>query len=202
MFTGIIQDIAKIIRIRKFDNFIKWVLQFDKISTKTLLLGSSISCNGCCLTINEIENNTVSVDLVQETLKLTNFINFVENQEINIERSVKFGGEIGGHLVSGHVMTTAKISKIVVSNYNKEIWVKLDNFFFMKYIFYKGFICIDGISLTVGNINKNVFCVSLIPETLSHTTIGKKRLGDFVNIEIDYLTKVIVDSTNRLISNI
>ncbi|XBC44468.1 MAG: riboflavin synthase subunit alpha [Buchnera aphidicola (Schlechtendalia peitan)] len=201
MFTGIIQDIAKIVWMKRYNDFIQWILKLHSIDTKTLLLGSSISCNGCCLTIKNVLNNRVSVDIIQETLRLTNLKYFHINQYINIERSVKFGEEIGGHLVSGHVMTTAEICEITVSNYNKQIWFRLSNLDFMKYIFYKGFICIDGISLTVGEVKKNIFCIFLIPATVSNTTIGYKITGDVVNIEIDYFTKITVDSVERLINN-
>ncbi|XBC38285.1 MAG: riboflavin synthase subunit alpha [Buchnera aphidicola (Floraphis choui)] len=199
MFTGIIQDIAKIVWIKKCRNYFQWVIQLNNIDTNTLLLGSSISCNGCCLTIKTIINNRVSVDIIKETLRVTNLDSFCEGQHINVERSVKFGEEIGGHLVSGHVMITAKIFKIVICNNSKKLWIELNDIIFMKYVFYKGFICIDGISLTIGNVEKNTFCVFLIPETIFNTTIGSKNVGDLVNLEIDYLTKITVDSIERLV---
>lgn len=202
MFTGIIQDIGIIVSITRYDHFLQWVIQLHNIDAKTLFLGSSISCNGCCLTIKSIMNNAVCVDLIKETLKTTNLRSLRIGQKINVERSVKFGEEIGGHLVSGHVMTTATIYKSVTYNYNKTLWIKLNQVSFMKYIFYKGFICIDGVSLTIGHVQKNMFCVFLIPETISNTTIGSKIVGDLVNLEIDFLTKVIVDSVDRLMSKI
>ncbi|XBC38818.1 MAG: riboflavin synthase subunit alpha [Buchnera aphidicola (Melaphis rhois)] len=203
MFTGIIQDVAKIVCIKKYKNFSQWSIQLYNIDINTLLLGSSISCNGCCLTVKSIYNDHVNVDIIQETLKLTSLKNFYESQYINIERSVKFGEEIGGHLVSGHIMTTAKICEVIICDDPiRQLWMKLNDISFMKYIFYKGFICIDGISLTVGNIKKNLFCVFLIPTTILNTTIGSKSIGDIVNIEIDYFTKLTVDSIEQVISKI
>ncbi|XBC41357.1 MAG: riboflavin synthase subunit alpha [Buchnera aphidicola (Nurudea yanoniella)] len=198
MFTGIIQDTATIILIKRYKNFLHWIIKLHSIDVQTLTLGSSLACNGCCLTIKTIQNSEISLDIVQETLRITNLGCLNEGQRINVERSVRLGEEIGGHLVSGHILTIAKIFQIVVSDYNRELWIQFYDYNFMKYIFYKGFICIDGISLTIGNIKKNMFCVFLIPETISNTTIGTKKVGDTVNLEIDYFTKLIVDSIEKI----
>ncbi|XBC39332.1 MAG: riboflavin synthase subunit alpha [Buchnera aphidicola (Nurudea shiraii)] len=194
MFTGIIQDIATITLIKRYENFFQWTLELHNINVQTLCLGSSLSCNGCCLTIKKIEKkNTISLDIIQETLRITSLRSFHVGENINIEKSMKLGEEIGGHLVSGHVITTATIFKIIASSYNKELWMILHDCEIMKYIFCKGFICVDGISLTVGNIVNNTFCVFLIPETILRTTIGHKNIGDIVNLEVDYFSKIIVD---------
>lgn len=166
-----------------------------------LQLGASVAHNGCCLTVKKIDNSYVSFDIMQITLKHTNLGYLNVNDYINIERSLKYGEEIGGHIVSGHIINTAEISQILKLDNNYTIWFKIQNISLMKYIFYKGFICIDGISLTVNNIIKNEFSVGIIPETLFLTTIGNKKLGELVNIEVDLNTQIIVDTTERLINN-
>ena len=102
--------------------------------------------------------------------------------------------------MSGHIMTTAEVSKILTSENNKQIWFKIQDPTLMKYVLYKGFIGIDGISLTVGEVTATRFCVHLIPETLERTTLGKKRLGDRVNIEIDPQTQAVVDTVERVMA--
>ncbi|HBQ80644.1 MAG TPA: riboflavin synthase, partial [Erwinia persicina] len=114
--------------------------------------------------------------------------------------AAKFSDEIGGHLMSGHIMTTAEISKILTSENNREIWFKPLDASQMKYILHKGFIGIDGISLTVGEVTRTKFCVHLIPETLMRTTLGSKRLGHRVNIEIDPHTQAIVETVERVLA--
>ncbi len=119
---------------------------------------------------------------------------------MNIERAAKFSDEIGGHLMSGHIMTTAEICKIIQSENNREVWFKLQDAEQIKYILHKGFVGIDGISLTVGDVTKSKFCVHLIPETLERTTLGAKKLGHRVNIEIDPHTQAIVDTVERVLA--
>ncbi|WP_312464295.1 riboflavin synthase subunit alpha, partial [Pantoea endophytica] len=119
---------------------------------------------------------------------------------VNIERAAKFSDEIGGHLMSGHIMTTAEICKIIQSENNREIWFKLQDATQIKYILHKGFVGIDGISLTVGDVTKSKFCVHLIPETLERTTLGAKKFGHKVNIEIDPHTQAIVETVERVLA--
>lgn len=137
--------------------------------------GASVAHNGCCLTVTEINGNHVSFDLMKETLRITNLGDLKVGDWVNVERAAKFSDEIGGHLMSGHIMTTAEVAKILTSENNRQIWFKVQDSQLMKYILYKGFIGIDGISLTVGEVTPTRFCVHLIPETLERTTLGKKN---------------------------
>lgn len=139
--------------------------------------GASVAHNGCCLTVTEINGNHVSFDLMKETLRITNLGDLKVGDWVNVERAAKFSDEIGGHLMSGHIMTTAEVAKILTSENNRQIWFKVQDSQLMKYILYKGFIGIDGISLTVGEVTPTRFCVHLIPETLERTTLGKKNLA-------------------------
>ena len=162
--------------------------------------GASVAHNGCCLTVTEINGDQISFDLMKETLRITNLGDVKVGDLVNVERAAKFSDEIGGHLMSGHIMTTAEVSKILTSENNKQIWFKIQDPALMKYVLYKGFIGIDGISLTVGEVTATRFCVHLIPETLERTTLGKKRLGDRVNIEIDPQTQAVVDTVERVMA--
>lgn len=200
MFTGIVNGIATVVSIEKKKKIHTLTVKLPAILSKNLHLGDSISHNGCCLTVKSIENHYIICDIIEETLKRTNLGNLYIGEKINIERSLKYGDEIGGHIISGHVINTVEVSKILNFNDNYIIWLKLQNKNLIKYIFYKGFICIDGISLTVGDIIKDEFCINIIPQTLFYTTIRHKTRGSLMNIEIDFYTQTIVDTTERLMN--
>lgn len=200
MFTGIVQGTAEVLSIEEKTNFRTHVIKLPAELLPGLELGASVSHNGCCLTVTEVDGDRVSFDLIKETLRITNLGELQVGDKINVERAAKFSDEIGGHLMSGHIMTTAEICKIINSENNREIWFKpLDNEQ-MKFILHKGYIGIDGISLTVGDVTKSKFCVHLIPETLERTTLGSKKLGHKVNIEIDPQTQAIVQTVERVLA--
>lgn len=199
MFTGIVQGTAPIIEVIERANFRTHVMKFTPELLVGLETGASVAHNGCCLTVTAIEDDKVSFDLIKETLRLTNLGELQVGNVVNIERAAKYGDEIGGHVVSGHIITTAEISKIFTSEDNHQVWLSIYDKSLMKYILHKGFVAIDGISLTVGDVINNRFCVHLIPETLSRTTLGKKSLGHKVNIEIDPQTQAIVDTVERVL---
>lgn len=200
MFTGIVQGTAKIVSIEEKELFRTHVVELPEELLPGLALGASVAHNGCCLTVTAIEGNRVSFDLIKETLRVTNLGDLRQGDVVNIERAAKFSDEIGGHLMSGHIMTTAEICKIIQSENNREVWFKIQDPEQMKYILHKGFVGIDGISLTVGDVTKSKFCVYLIPETLERTTLGAKKLGHRVNIEIDPHTQAIVDTVERVLA--
>ena len=200
MFTGIVQGTAEVLAIEEKPNFRTHVIKMPTELLPGLALGASVAHNGCCLTVTAIEGDQVSFDLIKETLRITNLGEIKPGDKVNIERAAKFGDDIGGHLMSGHIITTAEISKIITSEHNREIWFKVQDTSQMKYILHKGFIGIDGISLTVGDVTKSRFCVHLIPETLMRTTLGEKRLGQSVNIEIDPQTQAIVETVERVLA--
>lgn len=200
MFTGIVQGTAKVVAIDEKPNFRTHVVELPQSLLPGLETGASVAHNGCCLTVTEINGNRVSFDLMKETLRITNLGDVQEGDVVNIERAAKFSDEIGGHLMSGHIMTTAEIAKILTSENNRQIWFKLQDPTLMKYILHKGFIGVDGISLTVGEVTPTRFCVYLIPETLQRTTLGAKKLGQRVNIEIDPQTQAVVDTVERVLA--
>ncbi|KGQ34805.1 riboflavin synthase subunit alpha [Gallibacterium genomosp. 2] len=201
MFTGIIQGKAKIQEIKsKGDNFRTHVIKMPQDLLAGLALGASVAHNGVCLTVTDIQNDLISFDLMQETLRVTNLGQLRVGDEINVERAMKIGDEVGGHLLSGHVYCTASVAEIIQSPNNCQIWFTLPNQDVMKYILTKGYIAIDGISLTIGEVKEQSFCVNLIPETLQRTIISQKQVGDLVNIELDSQTQAVVDTVERYLS--
>lgn len=200
MFTGIVQGKGQVIAIEDKGDFRTHIIELPSELAKNLELGASVANNGCCLTVTHINDNQISFDLVKETLRLTNLGELTVGSYVNIERAAKYGDEIGGHVMSGHIATTAEIAKIVKSENNLQVWFRLFDKELMKYILHKGFVGIDGISLTIGEVVNNRFCVHLIPETRDRTTLGSKRLGDKVNIELDSQTQAIVDTVERVMA--
>ncbi|QEH45460.1 riboflavin synthase subunit alpha [Aggregatibacter actinomycetemcomitans] len=200
MFTGIVQGTAQIKTITEKANFRTHTVEMPQEMLKGLQIGASVAHNGVCLTVTEIKDNLVSFDLMQETLKITNLGELKVGDPVNIERAMQMGTEIGGHILSGHVYCTAEIIERLPSENNLQIWFKLPNKEVMKYMLTKGFIAVDGISLTIGEVREQSFCVNLIPETLHRTLIGKKAEGDKVNIEIDPQTQAIVDTVERYLA--
>ena len=200
MFTGIVQGTAEIVAIEEKELFRTHIVRLPEDLLPGLALGASVAHNGCCLTVTAIDGDRVSFDLIKETLRITNLGELCVGDVVNIERAAKFSDEIGGHLMSGHIMTTAEICKIIQSENNREVWFKLQDAAQIKYILHKGFVGIDGISLTVGDVTKSKFCVHLIPETLERTTLGEKRLGHKVNIEIDPHTQAVVETVERVLA--
>lgn len=197
MFTGIVQGTAQIHSIDEKSNFRTQIVKMPQELLADLEIGASVANNGVCLTVTEINQDLVSFDLMQETLKITNLGQIKVGDLVNIERAMKMGDEIGGHILSGHVYCTAKVVERLPSANNLQIWFELPNADMMKYVLTKGFIAIDGISLTIGEVKAQSFCVNLIPETLHRTLIGKREIGDLVNIEIDPQTQAIVDTVER-----
>ena len=197
MYTGIVQRVAEIIAVDKKIGLHTLTIAFDEFLLNNLIIGASVAVDGVCLTVTTIDNNRVSFDVMQETLNKTTLGLLNAGDKVNIERSAKQGDEIGGHILSGHIEGMAKIVTIREgdNNYMLEFSCPAD---WMKYILPKGFIAINGASLTVIDTKASGgFNVSLIPETLRATTFKQKQLTDTVNIEIDAQTKVIVSTVER-----
>lgn len=200
MFTGIVQGTAELQSVTQAENFKTHIIKMPPELRENLTIGASVAHNGVCLTVTEINQDLVSFDLMQETLRLTNLGELKAGDQVNIERAMTMGSEIGGHILSGHVYCTAELIERNVSENNLQLWFKLPNKDVMKYILTKGFIAVDGISLTIGEVREQAFCVNLIPETIERTLIAKRQLGELVNIEIDPQTQAIVDTVERYLS--
>lgn len=199
MFTGIIQGTAEIVDVVEREAFRTHTLRFPRESVEGLRPGASVAHNGCCLTVTAIQDDLVSFDLMQETLRVTNLGTLKKGERVNFERAARFGDEIGGHQMSGHISCTAGVIEVIKSENNHQIRFLLPEEF-SRYLFAKGYIGIDGISLTLGQVSGPEFDVSLIPETLARTNIGGRRPGDRVNIEIDPQTQAIVDTVERILN--
>jgi len=198
MFTGIVQGTAEIVEIVRKEAFRTHVISMPGPYLQGLEPGASVAHNGCCLTVTGIQGDRVSFDLMQETLRLTNLGELELGGRINFERAARFGDEIGGHQMSGHIICTAEVTKVVKSENNRQLKFRLPAQF-ARYLFPKGYIGIDGISLTIGEVSGPEFNVNLIPETLSRTNIGGRKPGDRINIEIDPQTQAIVDTVERVL---
>ncbi len=199
MFTGIVQGTAQVVKIEKKERFQTHTIALEGELLQGLEIGASVAHNGCCLTVTKIEGNKVSFDLMQATLALTNLGEVSEGDRVNIERAAKFGDEIGGHSMSGHISLMATISDIIDTPNNRTIWFALPTES-MKYVLAKGYIGIDGCSLTIGEVEENCFSVHLIPETLQRTLFGVRKVGNHVNIEFDPQTQAIVDTVERVLA--
>ena len=200
MFSGIVQGMGEVVAIDDLKNVRRISVQLPKKASKNLTIGASIANNGCCLTITNINNDTVSFDLMAETLAKTNLGYLKVGDPVNIERALKVGDEIGGHLMSGHIMTTVAIIRIQNTKSHYTVWFRLPENLH-KYILPKGFVGLDGCSLTVGEVRQNEFCVHLIPETLQRSLFGMREVGDFVNLEIDAQTQAIVDTVEKVLQD-
>ncbi|MBW0146709.1 riboflavin synthase subunit alpha [Marinobacter arenosus] len=197
MFTGIVQGIATVEEIKTAPGLNTFVIRLPEDKVGGVTIGASVAINGTCLTVTRQDGNALYFDAMQETLRLTTLGNLEPGDEINFERAARIGDEIGGHLLSGHVHTTATIVDILRPENNVTLWFEVPEQW-TRYIFAKGYIAINGASLTIGEVQGNRFNVHLIPETLRATTFGKATEGDQVNIEIDSQTQTIVDTLARL----
>ncbi|MBL1377334.1 riboflavin synthase subunit alpha [Zobellella iuensis] len=199
MFTGIVQGQGTVLEIIDKADFRTHVVRLPAALLPGLEPGASVAHNGCCLTVTRIEGDRVSFDLMAETLRVTNLGRLRTGDSVNLERAARFGDEIGGHAMSGHIMAQGELLERVERDTNTCLWFALPAGL-AKYVFTKGYIGIDGISLTLGEVKADRFAVHLIPETLARTNLGTILPGDRVNIEIDPQTQAIVDTVERVLA--
>ncbi|ANS85503.1 Riboflavin synthase [Vibrio scophthalmi] len=199
MFTGIVQGMAKVVSIEKKQDFQTHVIELEHVLGANLSIGASVAHNGCCLTVTNIDGANVSFDLMQATLQLTNLGLLNVGDYVNVERAAKFGDEIGGHSMSGHIALVAKVSEVIDTPNNRTVWFDMPSET-MKYVLAKGYIGLDGCSLTIGEVEENRFSVHLIPETLQRTLFGSRKVGDSINVEVDPQTQAIVDTVERVLA--
>ncbi|GIM02974.1 hypothetical protein Vretimale_7764 [Volvox reticuliferus] len=200
MFTGIVQGTANVTAVDSKEKFSSLDILFPHGKVDAIKIGASVAINGTCLTVTRIEEDTLSFDIMMETLRATNLGGLKPGSVVNFERSARVGDEIGGHNVSGHVHCTATIAAVEQTENNRRLTFEVGNPGFMKYILPKGYIAVDGCSLTIGEVWENKFSVYLIPETIRVTIFGVKGVGDSVNIEIETQTQAIVDTTERVVA--
>ena len=190
MFNGIIFKTGKVKKILKNKDSIYVGIQ-SKTNLSMKDIGSSVSCDGICLTITEIKNKILYFYVSNETLKKTNFKNLKQNQVINLEKSLIYGQRISGHFSQGHVDSTAIVKKITIIDNSWLIKFKILDKKLNKFLIEKASICINGVSLTISSIYKNFFEISVIPHTLKLTNLNKLERNSLVNVELDILSKYI-----------
>lgn len=201
MFTGIVKGLSKVEALEVKKGLAHYAIAFTPELSKGLELGASVSIDGICQTVVRVEGNLVWFDAIEETLKRTTLKNLRVGQKVNVERSAKFGDEIGGHVLSGHIFGTARIKKVDKWDNNQAVTFECPKEW-TKYLFSKGYIALDGVSLTLVDVNPaGLFSVHLIPETLRLTTFGFKKEGDLVNLEFDSQTQSIVDTVERVLES-
>jgi riboflavin synthase len=195
VFSGIVEGTAVVSRITKKIGLYRLEIETPKDFSSGLQIGGSVCVDGVCLTTSSIDSNRLGFDVMMETLDVTTLNLIKENDIVNIERSIKLGDEIGGHLVSGHVSDIVTICQIEKPENNHVVTFQTSSEV-IQYIFPKGYVALNGVSLTIGEVNRsdNSFNVYLIPETLRLTNLGEKVIGDSVNLEIETQTRNMVDT--------
>lgn len=189
MFTGIITHLGIIQRIDKDRGDWRVYIKSD-IDPQSVAMGASIACSGCCLTVVEKGDNWLAYDVSAESLSKTIIGQWEEGSRINLEQSLKMGDEMGGHIVSGHVDALAEIEAIEKEGDSHRVRIAVPEEF-ENYIAPKGSIALDGISLTVNEVQGRRFGVNIIPHTWENTTFGQRKAGDKMNMEVDMLARYV-----------
>jgi riboflavin synthase len=199
MFTGIVQGVATIASIRDAQGLRTFDLSFPPRFAEGLAIGASVAVDGVCLTVSTLlPPDSAEFDVMLQSLNVTTLGSLVVGSKVNIERAARDGAEIGGHPLSGHIDFAARIESVRVSENNRVLRVEVPAAF-RKYIFAKGYIAINGASLTISEVDRTAgwFEVWLIPETLRMTVFAHKEAGDWLNIEIERGTQVMVDTVRE-----
>ncbi|WP_418608527.1 riboflavin synthase [Pseudoalteromonas sp. US3C1013] len=190
MFTGIVEATGKIALLQKKQGDLAIRIQSKNLDMSDVKLGDSIATNGVCLTVVDKHIDGFSADLSNETISLTGFAHYALGQTVNLEKAMQPVSRLGGHLVSGHVDGIATITAINTSARATEYWLATDENL-MKYIPYKGSVCIDGVSLTVNAVEGNKFKLTIVPHTKDQTTIADFQVGTKVNLEVDQIARYL-----------
>lgn len=216
VFTGIVQGKARVAAVESRPGFTHMTLEFPPGAADTARMGASVAVNGTCLTVVEetlqAGKDRLAFDLIAETLRATTLGDLKVGDEVNFERAARVGDEIGGHSVSGHVHTTAEVVAVEEAPDNRRLVFRVEREAgrWMRYVLPKGFVAVDGCSLTVGEVDGDTFAVYLIPETLRVTTLGERRAaaggdsaarGGRCNIEVEAQTQAVVDTVERVLGD-
>jgi riboflavin synthase len=192
MFTGIVEEVGEIVDVRTSGDVVVLTVRGPRVSTDAAH-GDSIAVNGCCLTVVDEEGaseDLFRLELVPETLKRTSLGAVVAGSKVNLERALPAGGRLGGHIVQGHVDGVGTLLGRTPGERSDEVRFSLPAEL-SRYVVEKGSICVDGVSLTVAGVDADSFTVALIPTTLADTTLGSRRPGDPVNLEVDIVAKYV-----------
>ena len=202
MFTGIVQGLVTVVGVESLVDLTRIELAMGDLAD-AIELGASVAVNGTCLTVTRAsDNGAVCFDIIKESLKTTNLGDIGVGTKVNVERSFRVGDEVGGHIVSGHVTATASLCGLHNDGHDRVLTFDL-NPKWMKFVLHKGYVGVDGASITVSSVDReaSTFSVSLIPETIERTTLGRLSLGDKVNVEVDSQTQTIVETIERVMQD-
>ena len=191
MFTGLIAELGTVAAISKGETSAVLTINAPSLISE-IKLGDSVAVNGVCLTATDISGNTFMADVMVQTLSLTSLSQIIINSPVNLELAAQLNARMGGHMVQGHVDGVATVVGLTPGEKWAQFDIKVPDHL-TKYIVNQGSICLDGVSLTVGEISdsNNVLTVWLIPETLERTNLSSKKPGDLINIEVDVLAKYV-----------
>ena len=195
MYTGIVAGTAPILSVEDEDGVRCFTVDLTGFDGN-LEIGASVALDGVCMTVVAIDSGKVGFEAIDETLNRTTLAERVMGDFLNVERSLRMGDELGGHLLSGHVMCTAETLARAEVGEGMDLRVSMPDEA-RSYVLEKGYVAVDGMSLTVGRVEESGFDLHIIPETIRVTTIGQKSVGDKVNIEVDSQTQAIVDTLSR-----
>ena len=201
MYTGIVQTVAPIKSVIRHDGYTTFYVELPERLMVDLQLGASVSVEGVCLSVTSMEGTIVTFDAMDATLERTNLGMLRAGDRVNIERSAKPTDENGGHNIAGHIATTAELVAAKMDMPGAFIQFKIPQDW-AKYVFKRGYLAVNGASLTVAEADQDVFTINLIPETLRQTTFPRYKAGDALNIEVDHQTMVMVDVVERTLERL
>jgi riboflavin synthase len=190
VFTGIVQDVGRVQVLEPRGGDVHMVIEFDRLDLAGIRIGDSICVQGCCLTATELLGRAFAADVSRESLNLTTLGDLRPGTPVNLEPSLKAGDSLGGHLVSGHVDGVGSITAISGDARSQRLKVAVPPEL-ARYIARKGSVAVDGVSLTINEVDGNVFGVNIIPHTQSVTTLGRLAVGTRVNLEIDQVARYV-----------
>lgn len=195
MFTGIVEEKGWVVSFEEKEQ--AWELQIEaKASLQEVALGDSIAVNGCCLTVTRFDERSLTFDVLAETKRLTNFDALKNGDPINLERSLRFNGKLGGHFVTGHIDCQGRVETLEQRGADYYLRVAGGEAV-RRLVVLKGSVALDGVALTIAEVEEESFAVWLIPTTLEVTNLGHKRAGDLLNVEFDLLGKYVDKLTVR-----
>lgn len=201
MFTGIVQGLCEVGAVDDEPGLRRLELRLGGELTDGLETGASVAVNGVCLTVTAVDGGNARFDVIRETLSLTNLGDLAPGHLANVERSFRVGDEVGGHILSGHVSGVAEVARVEEAANERNVYFRVPPEL-MKFLSYKGFVSLDGASLTIAHADAGAceIGVCLIPETIRRTTLGRVTVGSRVNLEVDPQTQTIVETVERVLA--
>jgi riboflavin synthase len=200
MFTGIVKGLGRIADVKRLPGLVEFRIELPEGARDELEIGASVSVDGVCLTVTSFDATHATFDVMHETLERTTLGELQLGHSVNIERAAREGDEIGGHPLSGHVDCVVRVADLQTPQNNRVLTLEVPQPW-IRYVFTKGYIALDGASLTVAHVDKtaSTFTVWLIPETLRMTTFGEKSRGARINMEIERSTQITVDTIREFL---